>query len=369
MNRKRSENLSGQHTELFEYLLKYCSEKKASDLHLCAGSAPIIRVNSKLLAVPDTEMLLPPAINSIIEDLVDEKRMNTLKQNRVVDFSFSRPGLGRFRCNIYQQRGSYGVALRTLPFEIPAFSKLGLPESVESFTQKAKGLILVTGATGSGKSTTLASLINVINSNYAYHIITIEDPIEYLHRHQKSLVTQREIGEDVDSFAIALRSSLREDPDVIMVGEMRDPETISIALTAAETGHLVLSTLHTVGAAKAIDRIVDAFPAGQQAQVRTQLATVLEGIVSQQLIPRLDGQGMEVASEVLISNPAVRNLIREGKQYQVNSIIQTGQNLGMQLMEADLARLVQIGHISPEEAALRAPDPQLLTQFMNRASL
>jgi twitching motility protein PilT len=212
-------------------------------------------------------MLLPPAINSIIEDLLDEKRKESLKKNRVVDFSFSRPGLGRFRCNVYQQRGSYGVALRTLPFEIPAFNKLGLPMSVETFTQKAKGLILVTGATGSGKSTTLASLINVINNNYAYHIITIEDPIEYLHKHQKSLVTQREIGEDVDSFAVALRSSLREDPDVIMVGEMRDPETISIAITAAETGHLVLSTLHTVGAAKAIDRIVDAFPAGDRKSV------------------------------------------------------------------------------------------------------
>ena len=358
--------MSNSKDELLDSLLKYCSEKKASDLHLCAGSAPVMRVNSKLSVIPDADMMLPPAINSIVESLLDEKRMKHLKEHRVVDFSFSRPGLGRFRCNIYQQRGSYGIALRTLPFDIPPFEVLGLPMDVEAFTQKAKGLILVTGATGSGKSTTLASLINTVNTNYAYHIITIEDPIEYLHKHQKSLVTQREIGEDVDSFAIALRSSLREDPDVIMVGEMRDPETISIALTAAETGHLVLSTLHTVGAAKAIDRIVDAFPSGQQVQVRTQLATVLEGIVSQQLIPKIDGQGMAVASEVLAMTPAVRNLIREGKQYQVNSIIQTGQNLGMQLMEADLARLVQAGLIDTEEATLRAPDPQLLNQFLNR---
>ena len=358
--------MSGQSEELLNSLLKYCSERKASDLHLCAGSPPVIRVNSKLMAVPDTEKMLPPVILGIVEEFLDDNKMRHLKEHRVVDLSFSRPGLGRFRCNVYQQRGSYGVALRTLPFEIPLFNKLGLPLEVESFTQKAKGLILVTGATGSGKSTTLASMINTVNLNYAYHIITIEDPIEYMHKHEKSLVTQREIGEDVDSFATALRSSLREDPDVIMVGEMRDPETISIALTAAETGHLVLSTLHTVGAAKAIDRIIDAFPAGQQVQVRTQLATVLEGIVSQQLIPRLDGQGMAVASEVLTMTPAVRNLIREGKQYQVNSIIQTGQNLGMQLMEADLARLVQEGLIDTEEAELRAPDPQLLHQFLSR---
>jgi twitching motility protein PilT len=243
---------------------------------------------------------------------------------------------------------------------------LGLPGVVETFTSKTKGLFLATGATGSGKSTTLASLLNLVNEKYSYHIITIEDPIEYLHRHKKSLVTQREIGEDADSFADALRSALREDPDVIMVGEMRDAETISIALIAAETGHLVLSTLHTVGAAKSIDRIIDAFPPAQQNQVRSQLATVLEGVVSQQLLPRKDQPGLVVASEVMLVNPAIRNLIREGKHYQVNSIMQTGQAQGMQLLEADLAKLCLSGVIDRDEMLLHAQDQQLLQQFLNR---
>jgi len=353
-------------TEYLDQLLSYCSQNRATDLHICVGSRPMMRVNSRLTTIPDTEIVMPAAVNIIVESILSEKKREALRIHRVLDFSFSRPGMGRFRCNIYQQRGTYAIAIRTLPFEIPAFDSLGLPSVVETFVHKSKGLILCTGATGSGKSTTLASLVNLINLNYNSHIITIEDPVEYLHKHRKSLVTQREIGEDADNFAIALRSALRGDPDVIMVGEMRDPETISIALTAAETGHLVLSTLHTVGAAKAIDRIIDAFPAGQQTQARTQLATVLEGIVSQQLLPRADGSGLVVASEVLIMTSAARNLIREGKHYQVNSIMQTGQSLGMQLMEADLARLHLEGVIELEEAELRAPDPQLLKQFLNR---
>jgi len=352
--------------DLLEQLLRHAHDVKATDLHICAGSKPLVRKNGKLHEVESAEMTLPPVINAIIDGLLDDRKKKRLYENRVLDFSFSKPGLGRFRANVYSQRGTYAMAIRMLPFEIPAFEKLGLPPVVESFTAKSKGLFLATGATGSGKSTTLASLLNVINENYNYHVITIEDPIEYLHKHKKSLMTQREIGDDADSFASALRAALREDPDVIMVGEMRDPETISIALTAAETGHLVLSTLHTVGAAKSIDRIVDAFPPAQQNQIRGQLATVLEGVVSQQLLPRIDQPGLVVASEVMFVNPAIRNLIREGKHYQVTSIMQTGQTKGMQLLEANLAELCNKGIIDKEETMLHAQDPQLLTQFLNR---
>jgi twitching motility protein PilT len=255
-----------------------------------------------------------------------------------------------------------------LPFEIPRIQDLNLPPVAESFITKTKGLFLATGATGSGKSTTLACLLDIINERYNYHILTIEDPIEYLHKHKKSLVTQREIGHDAKSFSQALRSALREDPDVIMVGEMRDPETIQIALTAAETGHLVFSTLHTVGAAKSIDRIIDVFPPSSHGQVRTQLATVLEGVISQQLIPRKDGSGMVLASEVMVSNSAIKNLIREGKHYQINSIIQTGQNQGMRLLEMDMARLVSKGMIEESEALFLAQDQKLLIQFLNSSN-
>jgi len=326
----------------------------------------MVRINSRLSVVDSFDVIFPPAVNEILDSLLDESKMTALQANKVLDFSFSIPGLGRFRSNIYSQRGTYAIAIRLLPFEIPHFDGLGLPVSVKSFADKTKGLFLVTGATGSGKSTTLASLLSMINEEHNYHIITIEDPIEYLHRHKKSLVSQREIGEDASSFASALRAALREDPDVIMVGEMRDAETISIALTAAETGHLVLSTLHTVGAAKSIDRIIDAFPPNQYNQIRTQLSAVLEGVVSQQLIPRIDKEGLCVASEVMLVNPAIRNLIREGKHYQINNIIQTGQSSGMQLMEAELASYANKGIIDREEAITRSQDQQLLNQFLNR---
>ena len=352
--------------EYLDALLRYSIENNATDVHFCAGIEPLMRTNSRLMKIPDTEIIMPPVINEIVMGLLDDKKKEALKYNRVADFSFSRGGVGRFRCNIYQQRGSYAVAIRNLPFDIPELSTLGLPSSVETFVHKNKGLVLATGATGSGKSTTLASLVRLINEQYNYHIITIEDPVEYLHRHHKSLVTQREIGDDADSFALALRSALRADPDVIMVGEMRDSETISIALTAAETGHLVLSTLHTLGAAKAIDRIIDAFPSGQQGQIRTQLATVLEGIISQQLLPRKDGKGLVLASEVMMVTPAIRNLIREGKHYQITSSMQSGQSIGMQLLEADLARLVKADLIEIEEATLKAQDTQLLQQYLTR---
>lgn len=351
---------------LLESFLTYSQQNHATDLHLCVASKPLIRVNGLLREIPDSDVLRLSEINEIVGSLLDEGKRIRLAESKSLDFSFSIPNKGRYRANIYSQRGTYAVAIRMLPFMIPDFSELGLPESVKGFTEKTKGLFLVTGATGCGKSTTLASLLNLINEKYNYHIHTVEDPIEYLHQHKKSLVTQREIGEDAGDFAQALRAALREDPDVIMVGEMRDPETISVALTAAETGHLVFSTLHTVGAAKSIDRIIDAFPAEQHTQVKSQLATALEGIVSQQLIPRVDGTGRIIASEVLFVNPAVRNLIREGKHYQMNSIMQTGQAQGMQLLDMDLARLCNQGLISKEETYLRLSDRQLLMQFMDR---
>ncbi|MDR1664459.1 MAG: PilT/PilU family type 4a pilus ATPase [Clostridiales bacterium] len=351
--------------------LQYAHDRQATDMHLCPGSKPLIRVNGQLAEIDETGIPEPgfvtvAMINDMIDIMLNDAKKKVLQDKKVIDFSFSKPGMGRFRANIYSQRGSFAVAIRMLPFEIPQFSDLGLPAVVESFTSKSRGLFLVTGATGSGKSTTMASLINIINERYNYHIITIEDPIEYLHRHKRSLVTQREVGEDAESFATALRSALREDPDVIMVGEMRDPETIAIALSAAETGHLVISTLHTVGAAKSIDRIMDAIPPAQQNQIRSQFATICEGIISQQLLPRIDQPGLVMASEVMFVNPAIRNLIREGKQFQINSIMQTGQSQGMQLMEEDLARLCNANIISKEEATLRASDQQLLHQFLHR---
>ena len=352
--------------EFFESLLQTAKANSATDLHICAGSCPLIRVNGKLKEIGEAGRSLPDTINDIIAGITNDRQKHKLETERVLDFSFSKPGLGRYRANIYSQRGTFAVAVRMLPFEIPPIESLGLPKAAERFTAKTHGLFLAAGATGSGKSTTLASLINKINETYQYHILTIEDPIEYLHQHKRSLVTQREIGEDADSFASALRSALREDPDVIMVGEMRDPESVSIVLTAAETGHLVFSTIHTIGAAKSIDRIIDVFEPVQQTQARTQLATVLEGVITQQLIPRIDRHGLVAACEVMIATPAIRNLIREGKHYQINSIIQTGQSQGMRLMEADLAHLANSGVISIDEAVLRSQDQPLLNQFLNR---
>jgi len=350
----------------FADLLQTAKTENATDLHMCAGSQPLIRVNGKLKTIGGTDMFTSGNIDTIIEDLVNSRQKEKLEENRVLDFSFSKRGLGRYRANIYSQRGTYAIAIRMLPFDIPGFEALGLPQATKQFASKTSGLFLTAGTTGSGKSTTLASLIDEVNKTYQYHILTIEDPIEYLHQHKLSLVTQREIGEDAFSFASALRAALREDPDVILVGEMRDPETMAIALTAAETGHMVFSSIHTIGAAKSIDRIIDGFATGQQSQIRTQLATVLEGVVTQQLIPRMDKPGLVAASELMIVNVAIRNLIREGKHYQVNNIIQTSQSQGMQLMEADLARLVNSGIISIEEAMLRSQDQRLLKQFLNR---
>lgn len=350
--------------DYLESLLVYSQEMNATDLHICVGSPPMVRQNGKLTPAGKNDIIKLADIDKLVNSLLDDKKRKKLENERTIDFSFSKPGIGRFRANIYSQRGTFAAAIRMLPFEIPSFKSLGLPDIIESFASRTKGLFLATGGTGSGKSTTLASLLALINERYNYHIITIEDPIEYLHKHCKSLVTQREIGEDADSFASALRSSLREDPDVIMVGEMRDTETMSIAMTAAETGHLVLSTLHTNGAAKSIDRIIDAFPSQHQNQTRSQLAAVLEGVVSQILIPRQDGAGLVLATEVMVVNPAIRNLIREGKHYQINSFMQTGQSEGMKLLESDLAELCAGGVISRETAELYARDAQLLNKLL-----
>ncbi|MDR1439640.1 MAG: type IV pilus twitching motility protein PilT [Clostridiales bacterium] len=350
----------------FDALLEYACKNNATDLHIGVGRQPVMRVGAVLDVIPNTEIVLPKTAEAHVRSLVDDRQMETLLAMGEIDFSFSRYGLGRFRANIYKQRNTFGIAIRSLPFNIPPFETLGLPPVIKMFAKRSKGLVLSTGSTGSGKTTTLASIIDIINAERKCHIITIEDPIEYLHRHKCSLVGQREIGSDTKSFSNALRAALREDPDVIMVGEMRDVETISIALTAAETGHLVFSTLHTVGTAKTIDRIIDVFPPNQQNQVKSQLATVLEGVMSQQMIPKRDGSGVAVACEVMVVNNAIRNLIREGKPYQINSIIQTGSNAGMQMMEASLAELVISGVISQDDAVLRSSDTQLLMQLLNR---
>ena len=353
-------------TRNLDDLLNYTCSLKASDLHINVGSKPTIRLNSTLQTISGTEVVTPDISWELVKPLLDENKLKQLEINGDVDFSFSKAGLGRFRVNVYRQRGSYSIAIRSLPFIIPPFDSLGLPQVIKGFTKKTRGLILATGPTGSGKSTTLASILNMINEERRAHIITIEDPIEYLHKHKNGLIDQREVGADARSFASALRATLREDPDVILVGEMRDPETISIALTAAETGHLVFSTLHTVGAAKTIDRIIDSFPPAQQNQVKSQLATVLEGVVSQQLIPKRDGSGIAVAVEVMLVNAAIRNLIREGKPYQINSTIQTSSNIGMQSMEANLAQLCAEGVITQEDALIRASDSQLFYQLLNK---
>jgi len=347
-------------------LLKYACGKNATDLHIAVGARPVMRVGSVLEKLPGTEAVFTKTVEAHVRSLVDDKQMALLDEQGEIDFSFSQPGLGRFRANVYKQRSTFGIAIRSLPLHIPPFDSLGLPAIIKSFAKRNKGLVLSTGPTGSGKTTTLASMVDIINTERQCHIITIEDPIEYLHRHKQSLVCQREVGTDTKSFQNALRAALREDPDVILVGEMRDAETIAIVLTAAETGHLVFSTLHTVSAALTVDRIIDVFPPNQQNQIKSQLATVLEGVASQHMIPKKDGSGVAVACEVMIVNNAIRNLIREGKPHQINSIIQTGANVGMQTMESSLASLVSSGVISQEDALLRASDAQLLTQLLSR---
>lgn len=330
-----------------DYLIQSVNEK-ASDLHITAGEPSILRIDGELMPIGET-VLMPADTLELVKEVTGD-RFPELERAGELDFSMGINRLGRFRVNAYRQRGSYGMALRVVHNEIPAMEELGLPPIVADLTRKQRGLILVTGPTGSGKSTTLASMIDLINVERSCHIITLEDPIEYLHKHRRSMVNQREVGSDTQSFANGLRAALREDPDVILVGEMRDLDTISIAVTAAETGHLVLSTVHTMGAASTIDRIIDIFPPYQQPQVRVQLAAVLDGIISQQLIPKKSQKGRVGAFEVMIATTAIRNLIREGKTHQIQSNLQTGAKFGMQTMDNALLALYHQGTISRESA-------------------
>lgn len=339
-----------------EEMLKIAKDAGASDLHITVGVPPKMRVNGHLITM-DFPKMLPPDTSRLLSEIMNEKQRERFEEKGEHDMSFSIPNFGRYRVNAYKQRGSVAIALRLVGTQVPSPEVLGVPDSVIDLYQRKRGLVLVTGPTGSGKSTTLAAIIDKINNNRECHVITLEDPIEYLHQHKLSMVNQREIGLDSQSYANALRAALREDPDVILVGEMRDFETISVAITAAETGHLVLSTLHTIGAASTVDRVIDVFPPHQQQQIRVQFANVLEAIVSQQLIPRADGLGRVAAFEVLHANHAVRNLIREGKSHQLMSVMQTNRKAGMIAMDEAIQQLYRDGKLDREMAIQFAQDP------------
>jgi len=349
----------------FDKLLQEAVEKKASDLHFSVGLPPILRLHGELIAL-DGPMLNPQDTETISRKIMDEKQVKSFVEQGELDLAYSCPGLARFRVNIYRQRGSTAIAMRVINTEIPSLSSLGLPAVIEKFTDYHKGLLLVTGPTGSGKSTTQASLIDLINQQRNCHIITLEDPIEYLHHNKNCMINQREIGQDSRDFTAALRAALRQDPDVILVGEMRDLETISTAITAAETGHLVMATLHTVDAVQTIDRVIDVFPPHQQQQIRVQLANTLIGVIAQRLLRRRDGKGRVPAVEILVSNPAVRNLIREGKIHQIYSVIQTGRRQGMQLMDSHLEELYRRGAIDRQSALEGSADPDELARTLDR---
>ena len=339
-----------------EEVLAKAKEAGASDVHITVGVPPKMRVNGDLITM-DYERMLPPDTHRVVEDIMSDFQLQHFEERGEYDMSFSIPNIGRYRVNAYKQRGSVAVALRLVGTEIPAPEKLGVPPSVVELSQRKRGLVLVTGPTGSGKSTTLAAVIDKINNTRDAHIITLEDPIEYLHSHKLSMVNQREIGLDTQSYANALRAALREDPDVILVGEMRDFDTISVAITAAETGHLVLSTLHTIGAASTVDRVIDVFPPHQQQQIRVQLSNVIEAVVSQQLIPTADGRSRVAAFEVMHANHAVRNLIREGKSHQLVSVMQTNRKMGMITMDEAIQQHYMEGRITREMAIQFATDP------------
>src|SRR3954452_24524037 len=339
---------------------------KASDLHLTAGSPPMVRQKGRLGAL-DYPALSPQQTREIIYSILTNDQRKKLENEWQIDFAYSIPGQGRFRVNAYFQRASLGAAFRLIPNEMPALEELCLPAVLRDFTKRPRGFVLVTGPTGSGKSTTLAAMIDVINKERHEHIMTIEDPIEFLHHHKSCVVNQREIGSDAQTFSLGLKAALRQDPDVILVGEMRDLDTIATALTAAETGHLVFATLHTQDTAQTVDRIVDVFPPSQQDQVRVQLSVALQGIATQQLLPTADGKGRVLAAEVLVPTPAVRNLIREGKTHQIYSAIQTGASFGMQTMDTALAELVRRNVITRELAEARSSSPDELRRLLGGA--
>lgn len=335
----------------------------ASDLHLTVGTAPTIRINGELNALGEGK-LRPNDTRVLAEQVMRPGLKDILEREGQVDFSYGIPELGRFRVNVYKQRDAYALACRIIPARVKTLEELGLPSVLGELVHKPNGLIVVTGPTGSGKSTTLAAMVDSINTKERRHIVTIEDPIEYLHSHKRSIVNQREVGSDTRSFAAALRAALRQDPDVILVGEMRDLETMATSLTAAETGHLVLATLHTNDAAQTVNRIIDVFPSHQQQQIRVQLADVLQGIIAQQLVPTKDGRGRVAALEIMVVTPAIRNLIREGKTHQIRSAIQTGAKFNMQTMDKALYDLYRKGLISLEEATKRSANPEEFQRLM-----
>lgn len=347
-------------------LLKRAKRQGFSDIHITVGTAPRGRKLSKLIEIEGIGRLMQEDTKALIDQCAMPRHLKVLEAEGEVDFSFSKEGLGRYRANAFKQRGSYAMVVRVQPFKIPDFKDLGLPDVMKQFTKYNSGLVLVTGVTGSGKSTTLASLIDLINTEQSKHIVTIEDPIEYLHRHKSSLINQREIGLDSKSFASALRASLREDPDVILVGEMRDLETTAIAITAAETGHLVFSTMHTISASQSIDRIIDMFPHEQQNQIRSQLAGVLRGVITQQLVPKIDQSGVIPVCEILKNNHAIGNLIRENKVYQIKNFMHTSSSEGMLTMNKELMSLYKRNMISRQTMMDKSNDKQELQSTLNR---
>lgn len=344
-------------------LLKLGVEKNASDIHITVGMPPTLRINGELVKL-EAPILKPDDTKKFAYEVLTDKMIEKLEEKGEIDVSFSSAGVSRYRVNAFKQRGSYGIVLRLIPFEIPSMHTMHIPTAIEDLASLRRGLVLVTGPTGSGKSTTLATLVDKINRERNAHILTLEDPIEYLHKHNKSIINQREIGNDSFSFGTALRASLRQDPDVILVGEMRDLETISTAITAAETGHLVFSTLHTLGAAKTIDRIIDVFPTNQHQQIRVQLSSVLQAIVSQQLLPKRDKEGRVPAFEIMKITKGIGNLIREDKIHQVDSAIQTGASIGMITMDNSILELYKRRLITKETAINQAMDINYVKKYI-----
>jgi twitching motility protein PilT len=348
----------------FAAVLSKMVEERASDVHMSPGMPPAIRVRGRIMPLADYPPLSAQDTRDIVYGILNSDQRKRFENQQQIDFAYSIPGVARFRVNCFFQRGAISAAFRHIPAVISGLEDLNLPLVIEEFTKKPRGFVLVTGPTGSGKSTTLAAMVDIINREREEHILTIEDPIEFLHQHNKCIVNQREVGADAESFPLALKAALREDPDVILVGEMRDLDTISTALTAAETGHLVFATLHTQSTSQTVDRIIDVFPPHQQQQVRMQLSIALQGIVTQQLLPTSDGSGRVVACEILVPTPAVRNLIREGKTHQIYSAIQTAGATGMQTMDSHLAQLVRQGRITKALAIQRASVPEELNRLL-----
>ena len=354
-------------SQFLSNLLLYVLEHGSSDLHMTVSARPTIRQHGHLVQLEDFEMLTPQMIQKTMYAIMSQKQREKFEEELELDFAYSLPGKARFRVNVYKQRDAVGAAFRLIPYEIKALEDLGVPPAVSNFAMLPRGFVLVTGPTGSGKSTTLAAVVDMANRNRADHIMTVEDPIEFLHEHKKCLINQREVGEDTWSFKNALKHVLRQDPDIILVGEMRDLETIEIALTAAETGHLVMATLHTQDAAQTIDRVIDVFPPSQQQQVRVMLSGALQGVVCQQLVKTADGKGRVVAAEVMVATPAIRNLIREGKTHQIYSALQAGAKHGMQTMDSHLAQLVKQGRITYDAALEKCHHVEDFNRLAGRA--